>query len=43
MDEPELSNGIIRRTNSLQTFLSTDSHTNMRRLDHGDIIGSIAN
>ncbi len=39
----ELSDGNICTSSGLESFNTTDADTDMRGLDHGDIIGTVAN
>jgi hypothetical protein len=39
---PELRNGNIGTPSSLETFDTGDTNTNVRRLDHADIIGTVS-
>lgn len=39
---PELSNGHVGSSRGLKSFNTTNADTHMRRLDHGNIVGSIA-
>lgn len=41
--EAELSNGHVGGTSSLQTFDTTDTNSDMSCLDHGYIVGTVAN
>ena len=41
-EEAELTNGNIGAPGSLQTLDATDTHSDMSSLDHGDIVGTIA-
>ena len=39
----ELSNGIVGRVDRLHALLAFDAHANVRLLDHGHVVGAIAN
>jgi len=41
LQEPELRNGNIGAPSSLKTFNTRDTNTDMCRLDHADIIGTV--
>ena len=41
--EPELCNRVVRRVDCLQTFLAGDADSNICRLDHTNVIRTIAN
>ena len=41
--EPELPYGIVGAHDSLPTFLTSNTDTDMRFLDHGNIVGAITN
>ena len=43
LQEPELRDGNIGTPSSLETFDTRDTNTDMRRLDHADIIGTVSN
>ena len=38
-----LRNRIIRRVDGLQTFLTRDTNTDIRSLDHTDVVGAVTN
>jgi hypothetical protein len=42
MFSTDLCDGVIRCHDSLQSFQSTDAHSNMCRLDHRDIVGTVS-
>lgn len=40
--EPELSDGVVGRVDSLQTLFSRNSNSDISSLDHRDIVGSVS-
>lgn len=41
LQEPEPGDGKVRRHDSLHSFLARDSHADVGRLNHADVIGTI--
>jgi hypothetical protein len=41
--EPELPDGIVRAHDSLSAFFTSNTNTDVSFLDHGNIVGTIAN